>query len=437
MNPLGDFLQNLIVGGGGSSDWLWLIDEPSLTRHIATRQAMQLHRLHGNQSGGDLLEVQGETAVIRVHGVMLKEAQWSDEISTPAISEALSMAVGDDSVRSILLDVDSPGGSAAGLVQLAEAVTATRAAKPLVVQSSGMIASAAYFMAAGADKIYAARGDLIGSIGTRLHIFDFSQLFENIGVKSIPIDTGPLKSTGAFGTEITEDQRTYLQKIVDGYQAEFKSVVQAGRGFDEKQFQAVSEGGVMHVTEARKLGLIDGIRTKTETLGAMPKRRSSQLRSKTMLDTNNENIPQAATLAELKENLPGASSDFLIEQQEKKATLPEAMKAHFAAQQAVTEQLQKEKEEAESRATAAEEKAEKAAAASTTDPPKKRGNSSVGATTTGADENSDSVDYRQMAEELMEKKNIGWQEACRQIKKRHPDALEAFIAAGSAAGSAK
>jgi signal peptide peptidase SppA len=371
----------------------------------------------------------GDTAVIRVHGVMLKDPSWNDEVSTVAIGEAIRAAAADPTVKNILLDIDSPGGSAAGLVQLSAAVSAAKASKPIIAQSSGMIASAAYFLASGCDKIYAARGDLIGSIGTRLHVYDFSQLFSNIGVKSVPIDTGPLKSAGAFGTELNEEQKAYFQTIVDGFQSEFEAVVKAGRGFDSDQYAAVATGGVFHVAEARSLGLIDGTRTFEESLAQMPKRRSPQKGSKQMSEQNtqNDNEPKAATLAELKENLPGASSDFIVDQLDKKATLTQAMKAHFAKQAEEKAQLEKDKADAEARADEAEKKAQ---ANAKTDPhiaPKARGNK-VTPVQTGSDQSGDAepVDYKQMAVELMEKKKIRWSQACLEIKRKYPDARIAF-----------
>lgn len=425
MNPLSELLQNLIAGGGSSTDWLWCIDENSLSRHIATRQPMSLHRIHGKQSGADIMEVVGETAIIQVHGVMLKEVSFSDEVSTVAIAEALTAAAANDDIKSVLLDIDSPGGSAAGLVQLADALSETRSKKPVIAQSSGMIASAAFFLAAGADKIFAARGDLIGSIGTRLHVFDFSKLFENIGVKSIPIDTGPLKSAGAFGTEVTEEQQAYLQGIVDGFQADFKSVVMQGRGFDQKQFDAVATGGVMHVAEARKLGLIDGIKTKTESLGSMPRRRSSNARSEVMSKENETNEPQAVTSADLKKKFPKSTADWREEQTESGATLAEAAVAYAQYQEGEADKARAAAKESEEKAEAAEKKALEAA--STTMAPKKKGNAHVSSSADGdGDQTDEPTDYRQLALDYQKDHKCRWSEACLAIKRRNPDARAYF-----------
>lgn len=419
MNPLEQILQSLLGAGGTTADWLWCIEEGALQRHIATRQPVALSRVYGQQTGEDLTEIIGDTAVIQVHGVMMKQIAWSDEVSTLAIEQAIRAAAGNHSVRSILLDIDSPGGSAAGLVQLAAAVAEARAQKPIQSQSTGMIASAAYFLAAGTDKIYASRGDLIGSIGTRLHVFDFSQLFENIGVKSIPIDTGPLKSTGAFGTKLSEEQIAYLQTIVDGFQTEFTDVVMRGRGFTAEQFASVATGGVFHVAESRRLGLIDGIRTKTETLAAMPKRKSSSTqRTKAMSEqTATAALEEtAATMPQLKKAFPKASSDFLVAQLEQEATLTEAHQAYSEHLEAENQKLVEANAKTAEELVAANERAEKAAKG--TSAGQVRGNK-PGTAGTGTAADSEPVNYKGEAEQLMKERNCSYREACHLVKKKY------------------
>ncbi len=432
MNGLENLLQQLAGGGGNTSDWLWCIEQSALQRHIASRQPLSLHRIHSQPTAEDIMEVSGGVAIIHVHGVMMKEVGWSDEVSTPAIEQALLQAAADADVKSALVLFDTPGGSTAGLVQAAEAMAALAAVKPVVAQSEGMIASAGYFLASRAHKIYAERGHLIGSIGTRLMVYDFSKLFENIGVVPVSIDTGPLKSTGAFGTAVTDEQQAYLQKIVDGFQAEFRAAVVAGRGFDNEQYEAVATGAVHHVAEARQLGLIDGIRTKAQTLAAMPTRkpRSTKTRSETM--STNDNEPKAATLQELKRALPSAESDFLLAQLEADATIQDATSAWADHLTAENERLVKEKEEAD----AARAEAEKKLAAGGTSG--KTGGKKSGQTvpsqfgtqgSAGEEVNQDELDtdYVAMARRVQAERQCTWREACQIVKRRHPEARAAFI----------
>lgn len=141
-----------------------------------------------------------------------------------------------------------------------------------------------------------------------------------------------------------------------------------------------------------------------------------------MSETNTNNEPQAATLAELKENLPGATSDFMLEQLEKKATLTQAMKAHLAKQAELNASLASEKEAAEQRATDAEKKA----AQKVENPaPKKVGNS-FAPKQDSEGEGEGSVDYRAMANEYMSQHKCRWSEACLEIKRRYPESRAFF-----------
>ena len=135
--------------------------------------------------------------------------------------------------------------------------------------------------------------------------------------------------------------------------------------------------------------------------------------------TTTKAVEQPATLAELNENLPGASSDFKLGQLEKCATLPAAMKAYFAVQQEKNEELAKDKAEAEAKAEAAGKKAEESAAA----PPKKRGNQAV---SQAGDADAVDVDYRQLANVYMREHKCRWTEACLAIKKRFPESRASF-----------
>lgn len=419
MSHLEQIIQQMMSGAGRPGEWLWSIDERSLLQHLAKPRQHFGHFIPPTASM--LTERIGSTAVISIAGVMVKEAQYEDETSTPVIAEAVAQAAGDPTVDSILLSIDSPGGSVAGLDELAQTIVAAKALKPVVAQSNGLISSAAYYVASQADKIFAKRMDMIGSIGTRMMLYDFSQMLANFGVRPVPIDTGAYKSLGAFGTEITEDQTSYLQGIVDSHQKEFAEVVQRGRGFSAKSFAAVADGRLFLGEQALALGLIDAIQKPQETLAAMPRRQSPPQyaqRSKSMSETNE--APKAATLQELKAELPEASNDFLVAQQLAGATLPLAMKAYNSHLAAELRAANDAKVEADARAAAAEAKAAKPNTATA----KIRGN--LPTASSGGDEVVEPVNYRQLAQQLAKERGCTFREACQIVKRRHPEAREAF-----------
>jgi signal peptide peptidase SppA len=219
----------------------------------------------------------GGVAKIPIRGVITKEldifAMLFGGTSTVGARMALDQAMADDKVNAIIMPVDSPGGSVDGLAELGDAIYAAQQKKQIVVQSDGMIASAAYYLSSQASAIYANRMDLIGSLGVRLTLFDMSVMFAEAGIETVVVDTAPedrpFKSAGEIGTEITEDQRADFQRIVDVYGDDFRRMIARGRPMANDQIDAVFDGRVWPAGEAMSQGLIDGIQSFQETLAQL------------------------------------------------------------------------------------------------------------------------------------------------------------------------
>lgn len=216
----------------------------------------------------------GSIAVIKMEGIMIPRVGYNSRYfaGTLETAEALMAAYHDDEVYSILWIVNSPGGSVSGLDELADIVRLVAAKKPILVQVDGMMASAAVYVTAPASKIYAGRRHLIGSIGARMMIYDWSKMFEKEGIEAIAIDTGVHKSAGAPGTEVTTEQRAEFQRIVDGYFSDFKAEVLAGRNIQAEKLDELADGRVFFANEEPvQAGLIDNIQTLDETIQQMKK----------------------------------------------------------------------------------------------------------------------------------------------------------------------
>ncbi len=425
MNPINQIIEALAGGVSRSGDWIWAIDPAAFQRHIVSRASAR-PVLHSSESYFKRSDT-GATAIIPIHGVLMKDASYDDEVSTPLATQAVLAAGIDDTVESLLLDFDTPGGSCSGLAEFADAIDLVASQKPVVMQCSGMMCSAGYYLAAPGMKIYAQRMDLVGSIGTRMQLYDFSKMFANLGIEPVTIDTGPLKSTGVFGAPVTDEQKQYLQSICDSYQHDFAERVMRGRKFSQEQFAAVATGAVFPASEALRLKLIDGIQSLGTTLAAMPRRQqstTSSQRSKVMSETT---TPEAkpVTIADLKKEFPDAGSDFYMEQIEAEATLTQATKA-YASQ--MREQLAAEKtarEAAEKDAAEAKAKADKSAQQSSGKLAQVRGNK-PGAAAAAESAEAGPVDYYQMARDYQKERKCRWSEACLEIKRRHPESRAAF-----------
>lgn len=250
---------------------VWAIEPQAFDRILrmaAKLSAMDLRDVEAQERGD--FRVQSGVARIPVRGPLVKSVGLIEEIlgfsSTAEIHQMVVNAAADESVKKILLEIDSPGGSVSGLADLADAIFEARDIKPVIAQVDGMAASAAYQIGSQATEMFAGREDMVGSIGVRLMLYDFSQMFENEGVEAVPIDTGEFKSAGALGTEITERQREDFQRIVDKFFDGFVGAVVRGRGMTDAAVRAVGDGRIFIGQDAVDNGLIDGIQTTRETL---------------------------------------------------------------------------------------------------------------------------------------------------------------------------
>lgn len=216
--------------------------------------------------------VEDTIAVIPIRGVMTKHRgffQWLyGGYSMRECQEAIMAAAADEGIRRIVLQIESPGGAVNGLRELGLAVKAAAGVKSVIAQVDGMAASAAYYVAAMATEIRSGRMDLVGSIGTKMMLWDTTKWFEDAGVKPIPVDTGAFKSAGDDGVPITDEQVAYFQGIVDAYFADFREVVMAGRKLSEAEFKAVADGRVFIAYEMVG-SLVDRLMTFDETMAEL------------------------------------------------------------------------------------------------------------------------------------------------------------------------
>ena len=153
----------------------WLIS-PDALDHLASRAEAYGRGLIKEQSTPQipLTEVRDGIAEIAIHGTMARRpndlTRWLTEATdTEQVLEAVRLAAADDSIESILLDIDSPGGSVAGVPELAEAVAEASKKKPIYAWTGGRMASAAYWVASQADGISPLRLRGLGRSASSFH----------------------------------------------------------------------------------------------------------------------------------------------------------------------------------------------------------------------------------------------------------------------------
>lgn len=217
----------------------------------------------------------GTIAVVNIHGAIAHHASavdgWNWDTSYEHIQSAFDAAISDSAVGGVVLSINSPGGSHAGMSELSDHIRASRGSKPIAAYVDGMAASAGYGLAVAADKIYVAPSALVGSIGTYVMHADVSKAAENAGYKFTFVHAGRFKVDGNPFESLSDTARAEMQSIVDHGYGQFVDVVAAGRGVTPAAVRGpeFGEGKLFTSDEAKRRGLVDGIKTQPEFWAAL------------------------------------------------------------------------------------------------------------------------------------------------------------------------
>jgi len=269
-----------------ASDVFWAASEPHLRTALAnlhsaaTEQQISLGdgllaKLGpaGRDSAPEKYAVNRGVAVIDIAGVLTKHPTIWQMIFGGAtmqdMAAQIQAATKDRKVKSILLRIDSPGGTVAGVSDLADAIYKARQSKRVVAYISDLGASGAYCAASQADAIYADVDAMVGSIGVYLVVDDLSKMAEDRGIKVHVIKAGEHKGDGVAGAEVTSSQIKEFQRTVDQLAETFVDAVARGRGWDRQRVEKLADGRVHVGVHAQQLGLVDGIRSLDEVVAEM------------------------------------------------------------------------------------------------------------------------------------------------------------------------
>ena len=210
-------------------------------------------------------QVQDGAALIPLRGVMAPRmnlmSQVSGGTSTELFARDVQAALSDPQVKSIVLLVDSPGGSVGGTQAAAAVVMAARGVKPIATYSDGTMASAAYWVGSAADRVYISSGvDQVGSIGVVASHVDVSQREAQLGMKTTEIVAGRYKRIASQYGPLTESGRQSIQDQVDYLYSLFVGDVAAQRGVStDKVLADMADGRVFIGQQAIDAGLVDAI----------------------------------------------------------------------------------------------------------------------------------------------------------------------------------
>lgn len=212
-------------------------------------------------------EVRNGAALIPLRGVLGRRmnlmSNMSGGTSTELFARDVQAAVADPEVQSIVLLVDSPGGTVAGTQSAAAVVMAARGKKPIAAMVEGTMASAAYWIGSAADVVVLdSTTAQVGSIGVVATHTDISKAEEASGVKTTEIVAGAYKRIASQHGPLSEEGRKAIQDQVDYLYAQFVQDVATQRGVSEdKVLSDMADGRVFIGQQAIDAGLADGVNT--------------------------------------------------------------------------------------------------------------------------------------------------------------------------------
>lgn len=196
-------------------------------------------------------------ALIRVEGVMLSSDD-PDLIGAYSgrIMADLRTAEADETVKAILLRVNSPGGTVTSAAQIHE-VLVDEVSKPVIVSMAGVAASGGYYVSAPADYIFARPDTTTGSLGVVLTLYNAEELIEEIGVDVISITSGPNKTIGSSWEPLTPEQEAIFAENIDEAYDEFVQVISSGRNLSDAEVRQIADGRIYTGRQALDNGLVD------------------------------------------------------------------------------------------------------------------------------------------------------------------------------------
>ena len=243
-----------MADGKGSRTLLWIVIGGGafflFVLAVFTLVYITLHT--GTQTASFGSSFGDKIAVVDLEGVILNPKTTVDQLKKYA---------DDDSVKAIILHVNSPGGGVAASEEIYREVKRIRDEKKkrIVAAIESVGASGAYYVSAATNKIYADEGSIVGSIGVISEWVNYGDLLRWAKLKAIVMKAGEFKDTGNPTREMTPAEQQYLQSLIDNMHSQFIQAVADGRKMKFQDVKAIADGKVWTGQQAASMKLIDQV----------------------------------------------------------------------------------------------------------------------------------------------------------------------------------
>lgn len=241
----------------------------------------------------------GGTAVLNIMGPLQQRPDFFmlffGGTSTERLRAEIAAVLGDDSVKSIVLNIDSPGGTVDGTEEAAQAVFEARGRKPITAVANTFMASAAYYIGSQADEVVVTPSGQVGSIGVVQMHMDYSEAFAQAGIKPTVLRAGKFKVESTPFEPLSDAAREHTQSMLEHWYGQFVAAVARGRGVTEAEVRGGFGQGRMEVAaQAVKVGLADRIATLDQVLA---RHGGNAMTPRSRADVDTERLARVNSLA--------------------------------------------------------------------------------------------------------------------------------------------
>lgn len=234
--------------------------------------------IDGKDQGRSLNKSQAKIAVVDLTGIISVSLEGASGGSmVDEVVGKLRQVREDDSIKAVVLRIDSPGGEVNASDIIYHEVAKTRAVKPVVVYMSSVAASGGFYAAMGSNYIMASDLTITASIGVILQTVNYKDLIQKIGVKSVTFKSGKFKDLLNGGRDMTPEEEKFVQDMIDDTYNKFVGIVAKERKLDVNELKnGIADGRILSGAQAKDAKLIDGLGymedaiTKAKEMGKSP-----------------------------------------------------------------------------------------------------------------------------------------------------------------------
>jgi protease IV len=242
----------LIMSEGRSRIWIWFLVGGGLFTLFVVAVFALVYLSFGGSDEASFSGFGSKIGVVELDGVIFSPKQ---------IVPQLKKFADDDSIKAIIIHVNSPGGGVAASEEIYREVKRIRDEKKkrIVASIETVGASGAYYVASATNKIYADKGSVVGSIGVIAEWVNYGDLLRWAKLNPITMKAGEFKDTGSPTREMTPAEREYMQALIDNMHTQFINAVADGRHAKEDDIRAIANGKVWTGEQALSMKMVDQI----------------------------------------------------------------------------------------------------------------------------------------------------------------------------------